>query len=81
MPFLAKQRARGLVSLLALALVPTGSAAGAQTFTLAYCNIKSGKGRIARPGHPATFVDASNSTDPTIRSSFTPLSRSIGLTC
>ena len=65
MPFLAQQRARGLVSLLALALVLTGSAASAQTSKLAYWNIESGKGQIALPGYPAAFVDASNGTDPT----------------
>jgi hypothetical protein len=49
---------------LALAVVLTG-AAGAQTFKLAYSNIKSGKGQIARPGCPATFADTSNCTDRT----------------
>jgi hypothetical protein len=65
MPFLARRRARGLVCPLVLAVVLTGSAASAQTFKVAYWNIKSGKGQIALPGYPATFVDTSNCTDPT----------------
>ena len=65
MPFLARRRARGLVCPLALAVVLTGSAASAQTFKVAYWNIKSGKGQIALPAFPATFVDTSNCTDPT----------------
>src|SRR5436190_18563382 len=65
MPFLARWRARGLVCSCALAIVLTGSVAGAQTFKIAYWNIKSGKGQIALPGNPATFVDTSNCTDPT----------------
>src|SRR5262245_29438760 len=65
MPFLARRRARGLVCLLALAGVFAGSAANAQTFKVAYWNIKSGKGQIALPGNPATFVDTSNCTDAT----------------
>ena len=112
MPFLSRRRARGLVCPLALALVLIGSAASAQTFEVADWNITSGKGQVALPGNPATFVDTSNGTDPTqpmnawgvgivprelarlnadpglgiqtfftIRSPFTPLARSIGLTC
>jgi Bacterial Ig domain len=65
MPLLARRRARGLVCLLSLACLLTGSVANAQTFKLAYWNIKSGKGQIALPGYPATFVDTSNCTDPT----------------
>ena len=65
MPFLARRRARGLVCLLSLACLLTGSVAHAQTFKLAYWNIKSGKGQIALDGYPATFVDTSNCTDPT----------------
>ena len=63
MPSHARQRALGLVS--ALAVVLTASAASAQTFKVAYWNIKSGKGQIGLPGTPITFVDTSNCTDPT----------------
>jgi hypothetical protein len=46
-------------------LLLTGSTAGAETFKVAYWNIKSGKGQVALPGNPITFVDTSNCTDPT----------------
>jgi hypothetical protein len=65
MPFFSRRRARGLVCLLTFAGLLTGGTAGAQTFKVAYWNIKSGKGQIALPGYPATFVDTSNCTDPT----------------
>ena len=65
MPFLAKRRARGLVCLLTFTCLLTGATAGAQTFKVAYWNIKSGKGQIALPGNPVTFFDSSNCTDPT----------------
>ena len=61
MPSLTRQRALGLVS--ALAVVLTASAASAQTFKVAYWNIKSGKdNRVS--GTPTTFV-TSDCTDPT----------------
>ena len=57
MPFLGKRRALRLVCPLAVACLLTGTMAGAQTLKLAYSTIKSGKGQIAFPGHPVTFVD------------------------
>ena len=63
MPSHARQRALGLVS--ALAVVLTASAASAQTFKVAYWNIKSGKGQIGLPGTPVSFADTANCTDPT----------------
>jgi hypothetical protein len=49
--------------LLTFACLLVGSVAGAQTFKVAYWNIRSGRGQIALPGFPATFVDTSNCTD------------------
>jgi len=45
-------------------VVLTGSAASAQTLEVAYWNVKSRKWQVALPGHPASFVDTSNCTDP-----------------
>jgi len=45
-------------------VVLPGSAASAQTLKVAYWNFKSGKWQVALPGHPASFVDTSNCTDP-----------------
>ena len=65
MRFQAPRGARGVVCALTFAGLLTGSTASAQTFKIAYWNIKSGKGQIALPGHPVTFIDTSNCTDPT----------------
>jgi hypothetical protein len=65
MPFLKWRRARGLVCPLA-SFSP--AARRAQTFKVAYSNIKSEKGPIALPGHPPSFVDTSNCTNPTLLS-------------
>jgi hypothetical protein len=47
------------------AILLSTTPAFAGNFKVAYWNVKSGKGAIALPGHPSTFADTSNCTDPT----------------
>jgi hypothetical protein len=56
---------RVMACALFVASVLAGSTASAQTFKLAYWNIKSGRGQIALSGHTVTFADTSNCTDST----------------
>ncbi len=61
-------RVRALVALVGLfaAFVPSGALAQTTpTFKVAWYNIQSGKGEPALSGHPSTFVDTTNCTDPT----------------
>jgi hypothetical protein len=55
----------GYAVVCAIALVANARPAAAGNFKVAYWNVKSGKGQVAMPGHPATFVDTSNCTDTT----------------
>src|SRR5436309_2486701 len=70
MEFVMKIRIGALVSFLmitSLASFPVALRAqlAPSSFKLAFWNVKSGKGQVALPGHPATFVDTPNCTDPT----------------
>jgi exonuclease III len=58
-------RAFSLLLALWVCSVPPALDAQPPSFKLAYYNIQSGKGEPALPGHPSTFVDTTNCTDPT----------------
>jgi hypothetical protein len=46
--------------------VTASAQSAAPTFKVAYFNIQSGKGEQALPGHPATFTENTNCTDPSL---------------
>jgi exonuclease III len=65
MRFSTRTATTAVVCLLGLFHAPALKAAPA-TFKIAYWNIKSAKGAVALAGHPATFADTSNCTDPAL---------------
>jgi hypothetical protein len=65
MRFSTRIATTAVVCLLALFNAPALTATPA-TFKIAYWNIKSAKGAVALAGHPATFADTSNCTDPAL---------------
>ena len=65
MRFYTRTATTVVVCLLGLLSASTLKAAPA-TFKIAYWNIKSAKGSVALAGHPATFADTTNCTDPAL---------------